>query len=96
MNFLAGDILLNKYRIEELVGRGAFAEVYRATHLQLNTSRAIKVLRKDAPGLGSSEYQTYAERFQLEAQLGTMFEHPNLVRVYDLEQDGETLLLVME
>jgi len=54
------------------------------------------VLRRDAPGLGSSEYRAYQERFQLEAQLGARLDHPNLVRVYDFEQADDTLILVME
>ena len=66
MTFHSGDTIQNKYRIEELIGRGAFADVYRATHIDLNVSRALKVLRKDAPGLGSTEYSDFQARFQLE------------------------------
>lgn len=96
MSYTQGVIILNKYRIEELIGCGAFAEVYCATHLALNAPRAIKILRKDAPGLGSTEYSNIQARFQLEAQLGARLDHPNIIRVYDFEQDGETLILVME
>ncbi len=96
MAYNSGDILLNKYRIERLLGRGGFAEVYLATHLQLNAPRALKVLRKDAPGLGSSEYRDFHERFQLEAQLGARLDHPNLVRVHDFEHADDILILVME
>jgi len=70
--------------------------VYLATHLQLNAPRALKVLRKDAPGLGSSEYRDFHERFQLEAQLGARLDHPNLVRVHDFEHADDILILVME
>ena len=38
--FSPGDILLSKYRIETLIGAGAFAHVYRVTHLALNATRA--------------------------------------------------------
>ncbi len=96
MTYNTGDMLLKKYRVQRLLGRGAFAEVYLAEHLQLNAPRALKVLRKDAPGLGSSEYQGYRERFQLEAQLGARLNHANLVQVHDFEQAGDTLILVME
>jgi len=96
MTYTTGDTLLNKYRIERLLGRGGFAEVYLATHLELHAPRALKVLRKDIPGLGSSDVCAFDERFELEAQLGAMFDHPNLVRVYDFERDAETLILVME
>ena len=96
MAYKTGDTLLNKYRIERLLGRGGFAEVYLATHLELDVPRALKVLRKDAPGLGSRDLEDFNKRFQLEAQLGAMFDHPNLVRVYDFERDADTLILVME
>ncbi len=96
MIYPPGHILSEKYRIQKLLGRGAFAEVYLAVHIQLNAPRALKVLRKDALGLGSSEYNDFQQRFQLEAQLGAQLDHPNLVRVYDFEQAGDTLILVME
>jgi serine/threonine protein kinase len=48
--------LLDKYRIERFIGAGAFAEVYQARHLALNAPRALKVLRRDASGLGSTEF----------------------------------------
>jgi len=97
MTYQPGDTLLNKYRIKALIGRGAFAEVYRATHLALNAPRALKILHKDAPGLGSTEYGDFQARFQLEAQLGArLSDHPNIIQVHDFEQDGETLILMME
>lgn len=97
MSFQPDDLILNDcYRIEALVGRGAFAEVYRATHLPLNAVRALKVLRRDVPGLGSTEYSDYHQRFQLEAQLGAQLDRPNVIRIYDFQPFDKTLVLVME
>jgi eukaryotic-like serine/threonine-protein kinase len=100
MPYQPGDTLLNKYRIEALIGRGAFAEVYRVTHLQLDVTRAIKVLSRETPGVGSTEFNEFLGRFQLEAQLGAKLNspnpHPNLVQVYDFQQVDELLLLEME
>ena len=69
MSYHSGDLLLNKYRIESLIGQGAFGEVYLATHLGLKQPRALKILRRDAPGVGSTEYNDCQARFQLGAKL---------------------------
>ena len=92
-----GELFLNsKYRIERLLGEGAFSQVYLATHIQLNAPRAIKILRRDAPGVGSTEFQDYRKRFQLEAQLGAHIDSPHVVRVHDFEESEDMLALVME
>lgn len=96
MSYQPGDILLDKYRIEELIGRGSFAEVYCATHIDLNRPRALKVLRKDAPGVGPTTLREFEYRFRLEARLGDLLDHPNLIQIYDIGIDGEELVLVME
>jgi serine/threonine protein kinase len=92
----SGSILLHNYRIERLLGEGAFAQVYLATHLQLNARRAIKVLRRAAPGVGSTEFKDYRQRFRMEAQLGAQIDHPHVIRVYDLEEAEDLLALLME
>ena len=95
-----GDILLNKYRIEALLGQGAFAEVYRVTHLGLDVPRALKVLRRDALGVGSTEFNEFMDRFRLEAQIGaklnTPTPYPNLLQVHNFEATGDQLVLEME
>ena len=96
MPFQPGEILFGKYRIEALIGQGAFAEVYRATHMRLDAPRALKLLRRNTPGIGSTDYKEFQGRFQLEAQLGTRLDHPNLIRVYDFEQADDLSVLVME
>ena len=100
MSYQIGEILLDKYRIEALLGQGAFGDVYSATHLTLNVRRAIKVLRHDAPGVGSSMYNNAGQRFQLEAQLGAQLNsqgaNPHLLQVYDFINTSDLLLLEME
>jgi eukaryotic-like serine/threonine-protein kinase len=91
-----GIILLGNYRIERLIGRGAFAEVYLAVHLKLDTARALKILRRASPGLEDTEFQDIKHRFLLEAQLSAKLNHPNLIRVYDFGENDDTLILVME
>ncbi len=42
-----GTILIHTYRVEELLARGGMGEIYRATHTELNTEHAIKVIRPE-------------------------------------------------
>jgi len=100
MPYQPGDTLINKYRIESLIGRGAFAEVYRVTHLGLDVTRALKVFSRSTPGVGSTEFNDFLERFQLEAHLGAKLNtpnpQPNLLQVHNFQQDGDRLILEME
>jgi len=100
MPYPPGEILLGKYRIEASLGHGAFGEVYRVTNLALNVQRAVKVLRQDAPGLGSSEFSNYKARFQFEAQLGARLNspsaNPHLLQIHSYEEKADLLLLEME
>ncbi len=93
---MIGQVILNKYRIEALIGEGGFGKVYKATHVQLNALRALKILQRNNAGVDSNIYNQYLQRFQLEAQLGAQLEHPHTIRVYDFEQFEDTLMLVME
>ncbi len=90
-----GTILLNRYRIEQFIGAGAFAEVYLAAHLALNARYALKILRKDA-GIGSTLFNDYVQRFRLEAQLGAALKSPYIVQVHDFEELDDLLILRMD
>lgn len=97
MPYQPGDILLDKYRIERLLGQGAFGDVYLVTHLKLNVLRALKVLRRDAPGIGIQEFDDGEGRFQLEARLGAQLNpHPHLLQIHDFIQTQGLLALEME
>jgi formylglycine-generating enzyme required for sulfatase activity len=97
MAYQPGDFILGKkYHIEQEIGRGAFAQVYRAMHLELRVPRALKLLDRQASGAGSTVIRDFHERFQLEAHLGARLNHPNLIHVHDYDHQGEDLVLVME
>ncbi|GAP21715.1 serine/threonine protein kinase [Leptolinea tardivitalis] len=95
-NLLENDIILKNYRIERTIGQGAFGEVFLATHTGLNGKRAVKVLLRDEAGIGSSDYEEYRNRFRQESQLMEWFSHPNVIRVYDFQEEDNTLFLIME
>ena len=82
---------LNKYLLHEELGRGGFATVHRATHETLGTEVAVKLLN---PALAGDE--AARQRFIQEAQTASALEHPHIVRVLDLEPDGEQVYLAME
>ena len=100
MSYSPGDTLLDKYRIEAMIGQGAFGDVYRVMHINLKVPRAVKVLRRDAPGMGSTLYNNAQQRFLLEGQLGARLNsplpNPHLLQVYDFIIREDVLLLEME
>ena len=67
-------------------GGGGFGEVYLATHLQQQLPRALKVLRRDALGMGETLYKEIRLRFLIEAQIGAKLDHPNIVKATDFGQ----------
>jgi hypothetical protein len=68
----------NKYRIEQLLGRGGMGAVYRARDMRLDRLVALKVVRADL--LGDPEAR---RRFRREAQIVARLQHPSIVSVFD-------------
>jgi serine/threonine protein kinase len=96
MLYKKGEIVAKKYQIEEFIGRGAFAEVYKVTSIETRLVYAIKVLRKDAHGMDKTIFEECVNRFELEIKLGAQISHPNVIHVHDLERENDSFLLVME
>ena len=71
-------IVDNKYRIEQLLGRGGMGAVYRARDMRLDRLVALKVVRADL--LGDPEAR---RRFRREAQIVARLQHPSIVSVFD-------------
>jgi len=73
-----GTVLAERYRIHDLVGRGGMGAVYRAEHLALGNTVAVKVLR---PSHGAQA--DIVRRFQREAVAASQIRHPGIVEVTD-------------
>jgi serine/threonine-protein kinase len=81
--FAPGHIFASRYRIVNLLGRGAMGEAYRAEDLKLGQPVAIKLL-----GVGGAR-RWDVQRFTSEVRLARTISHPNVCRVYDIgEADG--------
>ncbi len=83
--------LWGRFRLEELIGRGAMGEVWRARDPVLGREVAIKRI---ASHLDGSERAR--ERFRREAQAIARLRHPSVVTVYEIGEQDEVPFLVME
>lgn len=77
-------VLSGRYRIDELVGRGGMASVYRGYDLTLGRAIAIKVLKRDL-----ADDAAFRTRFRLEAQAASRMANPTIVRVFDAGEETE-------
>lgn len=74
------------------VGKGGMGAVYRGKHVKFNIDVGVKCL---LPHLAAGAQQLVL-RFEREAQLAAMLNHPNLVRVFDVDHQHGIHYLVME
>src|SRR5919112_2076514 len=89
---LLGQVLDDKYRLDERLGEGGMGTVYRATHLLIERPVAVKVL---SARLVADD--TAKERFRREARAAGRLQHTNAVAVTDFGETREGLVyLVME
>jgi serine/threonine protein kinase len=84
-------LLGNRYQLQEPVGRGLMAIVYRGSDIRTDHVVAIKVLRE----VYSSDPK-FARRFQKEAEIISSLQHPNIVQIYDSGQADGKYFTVME
>lgn len=84
-------ILKNRYRLVAQQGSGGMAVIYKAIDLELSRTVAVKILR---PSLTSDP--AFLTRFRNEARSVANLNHPNIVTVYDVGNEGQTHFIVME
>ena len=85
-----GVVIGDRYRLEKKIGQGGMGAVWKALDLELDEAIAIKFL---AVGLVDDEV---LGRFKQEVSLSRQFGHPNIIRMYDLGNFGESKYITME
>jgi eukaryotic-like serine/threonine-protein kinase len=83
---MEGRLILDRFRLADELGRGAFGTVYRARDERLQRDVAVKVLDR---GAGS-------RRVLREAQAAARLNHPSIVTLYELGEDDGSIYLVSE
>lgn len=90
-----GDIIENRYRIEEEIGRGAMGVVYRVHDPVFSCDRALKILRED-----QIDNEDAVRRFREEGRAAVRasgdLAHPNIVTVYDVGELESRPYIIME
>ncbi|MDT7542996.1 MAG: eukaryotic-like serine/threonine-protein kinase [Acidobacteriota bacterium] len=89
---LIGQVLDEKYRLDEWLGEGGMGTVYRATHMLIDRPVAVKVLHARFV-----EDEAAQQRFRREARAAGRLQHPNAVAVTDFGRTSEgCVYIVME
>src|SRR5919107_1639125 len=89
---LVGQVLAGKYRVEDKIDEGGMGCVYRATHVLMEKTVAVKVLH---PALAADD--KIVARFTREAKAASRISHPHAINVTDFgESENGIVYLVME
>ncbi|HEX4680748.1 MAG TPA: protein kinase [Gaiellaceae bacterium] len=88
---MVGEVLSDRYEVEELVGTGGMSSVFRAHDRLLDRKVALKVLHQQF-----TDDADYVERFRREARAVAALSHPNIVTVIDRGEHGSRQFIVFE
>lgn len=88
---MIGKRLSGRYKILDMIGGGGMANVYLAHDMILDRNVAVKMLRLDL-----TNDEEFIRRFRREAQSATSLNHPNIVNIYDVGEEGDLYYIVME
>ncbi len=87
----------SNYKIKKTIGSGGMSTVYLAQDTRLDRDVAVKVLRIDPKlGLGEKGRKEIILRFRQEAKAAARLNHPNIVSIYHVGQQGEQYYIIME
>lgn len=87
-----GDLIDNKYRILDIVGRGGMSIVYLARNERANKSWAIKEVKK----MGEENLEVKKNSLIAETEMLKKLSHPNLPTIVDVIETSDTFLVVMD
>lgn len=88
---MIGKVLGDRYKIEEKIGDGGMAVVYRGVDTLLGRSVTIKILRENLAG-----DPDVVRSFRREAHAAASLSHPNIVNVYDVGREEDVYYIIME
>ena len=88
-----GEVIEGKYEILKEVGRGGMSVVYLAMDNRLNKQWAVKEIKRKGT---NSENQIVVQSLLSEANLMKRLDHPNLPRIVDIIENGQTIYIVMD
>jgi eukaryotic-like serine/threonine-protein kinase len=88
---LTSNRTIGKYIINEILGKGGWSIVYKGVHRTLNFPVAVKMLKHNM-----AMDSDFMEKFRNEAKTIAGLNHPNIVKVYDIEEVYRTVFIVME
>lgn len=82
---------IGRYQVIREIGRGSMGVVYQARDPNLDLVVALKVMRRDRLA-----NEPFVHRFLAEAKALGRLDHPNIVRVYNVDREGEVVYIAME
>lgn len=88
---ITADRTIGKYTINEVLDQGGWSIVYKGTHNVLNFPVAVKMLKHNM-----AMDPEFSEKFRHEAKTIARLNHPNIVKVYDIEDLYRTVFIIME
>lgn len=93
--FTPGTVLLDRYQLTSVLGRGAMGHVWQGRDLRLERPVAVKTVAADLLAVPRSREEAL-RRFRREAKAAARLHHPNTTTVFDASITDGTCCLVME
>lgn len=84
-------ILARRYELQELIGGGGMADVYKAKDRLLDRAVAVKILHQQY-----ANDEEFVDKFRQEALAAAKLAHPNIVNIYDVGEEAGSQYIVME